>query len=249
MNLIDKNMKMAEVIHENYLVLPVISRFGMRLGFGNKKVDRICEDKAVDADFFVAVVNSFIDIDKTTISRLQGYPVIWLVDYLRNTHQDYLNRCLPELESMMERMGQECQRSKNEVMLLQRFFNDYRLEVERHLKREEEVVFPYVEKVSRAMNEKVVTEKLYQVMATYSISDYSGEHDNIEEKLYDLKNLIIKYLPPVMQPALCNSILMKLFELEKDLNEHSRLENEVLVPVVKQYEGVLKQLFDNKRGQ
>ena len=28
------------------------------------------------------------------------------------------------------------------------------------------------------------------------MKDFAGEHDNVEEKLYDLKNIIIKYMPP-----------------------------------------------------
>ena len=33
---IQANMKMAEVIHLNYHLLPIISRFGINLGFGEK---------------------------------------------------------------------------------------------------------------------------------------------------------------------------------------------------------------------
>lgn len=47
-----KNSKMAEIILKNYQLLPIISRFGIKLGFGNKTVDEVCADKNVNATFF-----------------------------------------------------------------------------------------------------------------------------------------------------------------------------------------------------
>ena len=63
-----------------------------------------------------------------------------------------------------------------------------------------------------------------------SIDIYADDHDNVEDKLFDLKNLIIKYLPPADDYTLSNSLLIELFRLEQDLNDHSRIEEKVLVP-------------------
>jgi regulator of cell morphogenesis and NO signaling len=38
MGLFKENTKMADIIHGNYLLLPVINRFGIRLGFKDKTV-------------------------------------------------------------------------------------------------------------------------------------------------------------------------------------------------------------------
>lgn len=64
------------------------------------------------------------------------------------------------------------------------------------------------------------------------ISNYADDHDNVEDKLFDLKNLVIKYLPPAQDYTLSNTILIELFRLERDLSDHSRIEDKVLVPKV-----------------
>ncbi len=54
--------------------------------------------------------------------------------------------------------------------------------------------------------------------------------DEKQVKLFDLKNLIIKYLPPAKDYTLSNALLFEIFRLERDLNDHSRIEEKVLVP-------------------
>ena len=39
---ITRDMKMADVIHLDYTLLPVITRFGINLGFGDRTVEKVC---------------------------------------------------------------------------------------------------------------------------------------------------------------------------------------------------------------
>ena len=55
-----EKMKMAEVIHNNYLLIPVIRRFGIKLGFGDKTVKTICKEHNIDHDFLLAIINTVI---------------------------------------------------------------------------------------------------------------------------------------------------------------------------------------------
>ena len=59
MQLFDKNTRFADLIHENYLLLPVINRFGIRLGFKDKTIEDICNEKKLDINFFLAIINAF----------------------------------------------------------------------------------------------------------------------------------------------------------------------------------------------
>lgn len=73
-------------------------------------------------------------------------------------------------------------------------------------------------------------------MKSYSISQFEKNHSNIEEKLNDLKNIIIKYLPDTGSPELLNTLLFDLFELEDDFRKHTLIEDKILVPLVEQFE-------------
>ena len=44
MPLVYPNMQMSEVVEEHPSLIPVINRFGIRLGLGDKSVKAICEE-------------------------------------------------------------------------------------------------------------------------------------------------------------------------------------------------------------
>lgn len=75
---------------------------------------------------------------------------------------------------------------------------------------------------------------MYQ--GTYSVTDYREHHSDIEEKLTDLKNLLIKYLPIRDDQQLRRRLLFNLFELEFDLAIHSEIEENMLIPLVEHME-------------
>jgi regulator of cell morphogenesis and NO signaling len=229
---ITSDMKMADVIHFNYSLLPVITRFGIELGFGDKTVEEVCRDYMVNLDFFIEITNSFVDDEYIPQKELNTFSVQLIVDYLEKTHDYYLSEKIPELEKMINEMVIKSGVDAKKSELVKNFFEEYRKELENHISREELKVQPYVLEVEKAYEKGELTEALRQKISDYSIDDFANEHDNVEEKLFDLKNIIIKYLPPCPDKPLCNRLLMELYRLEKDLNAHAELEDKVLIPKV-----------------
>ena len=111
--------------------------------------------------------------------------------------------------------------------LIDKFYDDYDNEVNSHFKYEEEVVFPYIEAVisNRSGN-----------AGAYRISKFEKNHSNINEKLNDLKNIIIKYLPEDVAMTLRYEILNDIYALESDLHRHALIENKLLIPLVEKTE-------------
>ena len=69
-------------------------------------------------------------------------------------------------------------------------------------------------------------------MSSYKIKEYEKNHSDIDAALNDLKNIIIKYLPPECTIDKCRKILMNLFMFEYDLSKHTLLENKILISLV-----------------
>ena len=70
----------------------------------------------------------------------------------------------------------------------------------------------------------------------YTIGEYEKNHSNVEEKLDDLKKLILMYQPPQCSPQDCFRVLFYLYNLESDLERHTFIEDGILVPVVSRME-------------
>lgn len=235
--LIKTSSKLADAIHNNYLLLSILNRFGIHLGFGDKTVKQVCEEHGVNQQFFLEIVNSFLDSEYFPQSELQSFPIKLIIEYIKNSHSYYVNVKLPQIESKIAELTEgSCEENKKPYQLIANFFSQYKQELTEHTTNEENDVHPYILKIDKAYQENAITDEIIKLVKDESISNYADDHDNVEDKLFDLKNLIIKYIPPVEDYTLSNSILFELFRLERDLNDHARIEEKVLVPKVQQLE-------------
>jgi regulator of cell morphogenesis and NO signaling len=130
---------------------------------------------------------------------------------------------LPKTEKLLKQLISGSDDSLNELKMIDTFYKKYKNELLLHIKEEEDKVFPYVT--------GLVSKKIKSKSA-YSIKSFEQEHTNVDMKLNDLKNLIIKYIEPKYNDNDCNEFLFALFQFEKDLKDHARIEDKILVPKV-----------------
>ena len=205
-----KNMKMADLLGIDYRLLTVIYRLGIRLGFGEKTVEETCRESGVNCDTFLLIANVYATEGYVpTTEMMTAASAIDLVRYLHASHSYYLDH--------------QCTAMQKDVIM--RFFSEYRKEVENHFAYEEDIVFPYVRSVAGG-----------QSVEGYSMETFEENHNNIDEKLNDLRNIVMKYLPPVCDTVAAIRALSRLCTLEADLEKHTMIENSILIPMVNRLE-------------
>jgi len=240
---IEKDMKLADVIHHDYHLIPVINRFNIHLGFGDSTIEQLCRKQEINTEFFLTIVNTYHDPQYFPKKHLQSFPVSSLIGYLGKAHQYYLEQKIPEIKRLIIELieaADDTQKKNFELAL--GFFEEYQSELVSHIEREENSVYPYALEMEKVLEKETDTSDIILKMENYSITDYEKEHDNVEEKLFDLKNLIIKYLPSVENDTISYGILLELFDLEKDLRDHARIEDMILVPKVEAMEFTIKKM-------
>ena len=208
---------MCDLVCDRYAVLQVMSRFGIALGFGDKTIAEVCEENRVDAATFLAVVNMLMGLG-VGADVSSEVSVRTLTDYLHNAHGYFLDFRLPAIRrKLIEAI--DCSSSDVAFAIL-RFFDEYVAEVQRHMAYEEQTVFPYVE--SLLSGEK---------NTSYSMEIFRRQHDQVETKLRELKNIIIKYYPSGSTNEL-NGVLFDIFTCEQELASHNAVEDDIFVPAV-----------------
>ena len=61
---------------------------------------------------------------------------------------------------------------------------------------------------------------------------FTENHSGIEDKLADLRNIILKYLPEEYSQSLRFDILKDIISIESDLKKHTIIESRILVPIM-----------------
>lgn len=214
--------KMSDLVCENHQALLVMSRFNIPLGVGEKTIAEVCSDNNVDTGTFLAVVNAILDPEEAGCNTDDSISPEAFLQYLHNSHEYFLDFKFPtirkELIEALDCAGTEI------TFAIMRFFDEYTQEVRKHMMYEEENVFPYVKKLITGED-----------TGGYSIEIFRKQHDQIETKLTELKNILIKYYPAKDSNAL-NSTLFDIFTCESDLAQHNHVENTLFVPLIKKME-------------
>jgi len=237
---INKQLKMADLIHQNYMLLPVINRFGINLGFGEKTVDELCSENNVNVDFFLEIINAFHDKNYFPEKHLQSFSMQIIVNYLKKTHEYFLKVKIPNIENCINNLiDNYLDVNKTKLNLVNNFYKEYKHEFTEHVGYEDKIVYPYVLEIEKKYKEKQNNKNFEIENNNFTISKYAKQHENVEEKLFDLKNIIIKYLPIPQDSNFSNLLLFELFEMEKELNDHQRIEDKVLIPKVISMENYL----------
>jgi regulator of cell morphogenesis and NO signaling len=211
----------VDLVNEDYNILPVLSRFSLPLGFGNGSVGDLCREANIDVNVFLLVVNFLLsgEIDESLLGAVSPLDV---VKFLHNSHDYYLSYKFPHIRANLLNALDDSHQDINPIIV--KFFDDYIDLVRHHFEYEEKVVFPYVKTLQEGQHSK------------YTIEVFRRQHDDdVEEKLSELKNIILRYYTTAM-PYKMYDVLVDIYNCEEDLASHALIENKMLVPIISKIE-------------
>ena len=217
--------KMIDLIRDNYDVLQSLSAFGIELGFGDKTVKEVCRHAKVDTTTFLAVVN--LTINGVINNNPEALSAKSLMHYLDACHRYYIDYQLPSVRQQLA----ESLDIENEIsVLILKVYDEYAQEIRRHMRYEEKVLFPYIEKLI-----------VGKTSTNYNITNFAKQHAEADKSLKELKQLIIKYLPSSTKTSQrLTSALFSIYNNEEWLANHQNVEDKILVPLIYKMEQDLK---------
>lgn len=214
--------KMIVLIRDNYSILQSLGSFGINLGFGDKTVREVCEEQNVDTRTFLAVVNLTINGHKDT-AQIEQLSVPTLLHYLKASHTYYIDFQLPFIRKELKEALDE---NDSLAKLIMKLYDEYARAIINHMKLEEKTLFPYVEKLLEG-----------KPAEGYNIETFSKHHNQVDQKLKELKSIIIKYLPSNKQRNnQLSATLYDIYNNEEWLNLHSQVEDDIFIPAIRNLE-------------
>lgn len=211
--------KMIWLIADNFSLLQIMSRFGIKVGFGDKTVSEVCADSGVDCQTFLTVVNFVINGCCCADSDAAQPEITSLIRYLRRSHDYFLEFSLPAIRRKL--LDGIRLRTSDVSFLILKFFDEYSDEVRTHMEYEEKTVFGYIDRLLDGKTDP-----------DYRMSVYSEHHSQVSTRLRELKKLILKYCPADADVNLLNAALYDIYHCERELENHCLIEDNILVPAI-----------------
>jgi regulator of cell morphogenesis and NO signaling len=155
-------------------------------------------------------------------------PISGLVSHVLDAHHTYLKEELPRLEKLMNKVYETHGKTYPELLQVHEIFFGLKDELELHLRKEELMLFPYLLATEAArMAGRPLPACPFGTVAN-PVRVMMREHDSAEDCLQSIRAGTSDFTPPAGACLGFTLLLHGLRQLEADLREHIRLENEVL---------------------
>ncbi|MFN8208270.1 MAG: hemerythrin domain-containing protein [Bacteroidales bacterium] len=223
-------MELAELVSANPNMILMLEHFGINMPFQGKTVKKICEENRISIDLFLAVSKLYNEHSSKAPAALEHTDLPVILEYLKKSHAYYTDEIYPKIRNIIRQLCEV--NNMGEMLLVGKFFDDYFDEVKEHLDYENKIVFPYVTSLYEYLQHHSDVVK----PSGYSVKEYNDHHNDIEQKLDDLRNLLIKYLPRKDDQQARRTLYFSLVELDFDLQVHARIEDLILIPLVESLE-------------
>jgi regulator of cell morphogenesis and NO signaling len=217
----------GHLVTEHLARSAVFERFGIDYCCGgDRSLEAACRAaKADPADVLQALqaiddCSNDLDVDWTSISMSD------LIDHILETHHAYLREELPALSVLLEKVANHHGDAHQELLACLDVFTAMRAELEEHMMKEEQILFPFVKELEQA-----------QTMPAFHcgsienpISMMIHEHENAGQGLKTLRKLTDGFAPPDDACESYRALYERLAKFEKNMFRHIHKENNILFP-------------------
>lgn len=191
---------------------------------GNRPLSEAIEEQHLNGDevlqklneVYVESSNYVNQTDFKAMSRSE------LIDYIVNTHHVYVKKELPELSELTTKILRVHGLQHEELFQVHKLFHQLKTELDQHLIKEEELLFPLIKEYDKAPT----SERLLRINKV--MNETESEHETAGDIIKELRKITSEYVIPEDVCTSYNLTYHKLQEFESDLFQHIHLENNIL---------------------
>ncbi len=225
MPMLDIHTQVGHLVAEKPERSRVFERHGLDYCCGGKRsLEDACRDKSLDPSTVLAELEALDAEPEADEISPADMSMTELVDHIVETHHRYLRGELPRLEGLIDKVTAVHARAYPWLEEVRQTFADLVAELEPHMAKEEQVLFPMIRELDRAID----APSFHCGSVSNPIRMMEHEHDAAGFGLDRLRELTSEFTPP---EGACNSfraMLDGLASLETDLHLHIHKENNVL---------------------
>jgi regulator of cell morphogenesis and NO signaling len=204
---------------------------------GARPLAEVCHEKGLD----LAEVEREIEAASTGATEggrdWNTAPLTELIRHIVDTHHAYLRGELPALEARLAKVYRVYNERYGPTLTgLPEVFAALKSELELHMCKEEQILFPAVARYEAAIREggPLPTPSFGSVAAPIGVME--AEHESAGRALASIREITGEFSVPEYACPTYRALIGGLEELEGDLHMHIHLENNILFPRAQQLE-------------
>lgn len=136
MPLLNKYSVMADVLAEHNELIPVLNRFGIRLGVGDKTILELCREHMLNPDFILTVLNVYLDENYLPEASLPLFDAESIADYFQQTVESYIHELMPNIGKHLNAFIAISGSENKELGVLNNLFLKFKEKMTEHLQNQ-----------------------------------------------------------------------------------------------------------------
>lgn len=157
-------------------------------------------------------------------------PLSDLTRHIRERHHQYVRQAIVRIQPLLDRVEAKHGKNHSGIADIQRLFAEVGREMIMHMRKEEQILFPYIDALERAVNTHASVEPPFFQTVRNPIHAMMQEHDAAGDLVRQIRSLTSEYAAPADACTSFRALYEALREFEADLHQHVHLENNVLFP-------------------
>lgn len=218
--MITNDTKLSDIVLHDPSVVTVYNRFGIRLGVGDLTVAKVCQEKGLDTEFFLTILNTYIYDDYFPERIPASVSAATIVDYLSQTNAYYAQGQIPNIERHFSFLISRSPSENSNLGLMMKFFQEVKQQLLNRIDDDSRRWFPEV----------LAAEASAKIPQEIAINHADSTEDSVEDKLDDLINMFVIHLKGDYDADLARAVLLALVRLKKDIVQNNRIRERILRP-------------------
>lgn len=241
---LEPQTRVADLAARHPSTIRVFQRHGIDFCCGGKRpLEQAAREEGLDWDALAAELEA-ATVESSSASATErdwsDAPLTELVDHIVDHYHGKLREELPRLDQMAEKVFSVHGARHPELADVLATFRRLKMEMEMHTAKEEQVLFPLVERMTEMEAVDRLPDELRNATLTMPIRMMENEHDDAAAALRSLRSLTAGFIPPDDACNTFRGLYHGLEELETDTHRHIHLENNVLFPRAAELEARLR---------
>lgn len=241
---IESSSFVTDIVTHDFRTADVFRKYDIDFCCGGKwSLDIVCQNKNLKTEDIIEELRRIVRQTASNAALdFDNWDIDFLTDYIFNVHHRYLQRALPEIKEQVAKFLDGHRKKFPQLEELETIIDRFMKEIPPHMKREEEIFFPYIKQIHHAHKHRESYAKLLIRTLRKPIEEVMlKEHEATGSNLHRLRTITNSYTPPDKACIAHKVTFAKLKELDNDLVQHIHLESNILFPKAIQMEKELLQ--------
>ncbi|MDO5751389.1 MAG: iron-sulfur cluster repair di-iron protein [Rothia sp. (in: high G+C Gram-positive bacteria)] len=221
----------GEIVAHNFDAAQVFHHYNIDFCcHGQTPFAQACRDRGLDPEQVVRDLDNLPLTGRSTTPSFSQWPLDLLVDYVLKIHHRNIRSQGPETAALLHKVVDVHGANHPELHEVAQLFDQALADLELHLQKEEQVLFPYVYEQVQAASEGYAPMPFHCGTIRFPIGVMEDEHSHEGERFARIAALTHQYEAPADACPSYRLALQQLHDFEAALHEHIHLENNLIFP-------------------